>query len=112
MIIMPRQERRAYLSRLRPYMITSLILFGAGIAIGLMVVSYFPGLADHFEDAIAAFVKTFAGMPRLKLAGGDFCQQHAQNPAGDFTRSVVRYHSRVFSAGERHRSRRRLVALR
>ena len=69
MIIMPRQERRAYLSRLRPYMITSLgSLFGAGTAIGLMVVSYFPGLADHFEDAIAAFVKTFAGMPRLKLA--------------------------------------------
>jgi stage II sporulation protein M len=53
-------------------MITSLILFGAGTAIGLMVVSYFPGLADHFEDAIAAFVKTFAGMPRLKLAAAIF----------------------------------------
>lgn len=72
MIIMPRQERRAYLSRLRPYMVTSLILFGAGTAIGLMVVAYFPGLADHFEDAIAAFVKTFAGMPRLKLAAAIF----------------------------------------
>ncbi len=53
-------------------MITSLILFGAGIAIGLMVVAYFPGLADHFEETIAAFVKNFAGMPRLKLAGAIF----------------------------------------
>jgi stage II sporulation protein M len=72
MIIMPRQERRAYLGRLRPYIITSLVLFGAGTAIGLLVVSYFPGLADHFEETIAAFVKTFAGMPRLKLAAAIF----------------------------------------
>jgi stage II sporulation protein M len=72
MIIMPRQERRAYLGRLRPYIITSLVLFGAGTAIGLLVVSYFPGLADHFEETIAAFVKTFAGLPRLKLAAAIF----------------------------------------
>jgi stage II sporulation protein M len=72
MIIMPRQERRAYLGRLRPYIITSLVLFGAGTAIGLLVVSYFPGLADHFEETIAVFVKTFAGMPRLKLAAAIF----------------------------------------
>jgi len=72
MIIMLREERRAYLVRLHPYMIASLILFGAGTAIGLVVVSYFPGLADHFEETIAAFVKTFAGMPRLKLAAAIF----------------------------------------
>ena len=50
MIAMPRQERRAYLGRLRPYLTASVLLFTAGIVIGLMIVSSFPGLGDYFEQ--------------------------------------------------------------
>jgi stage II sporulation protein M len=72
MITMPRDERRAYLGRLRPYITASLLLFGAGIVIGLMVVSHFPALADHFEETLATFVKLFTGMSRFKLAAAIF----------------------------------------
>jgi stage II sporulation protein M len=72
MITMPREERRAYLARLRPYLTASVLLFGSGILIGLMIVSRFPGLGDSFEQTIGAFVKTFSGLPRLKLAAAIF----------------------------------------
>lgn len=71
-IIMPQEERRAYNARLWPYLKTSLVLFGAGIVVGLMVVSHFPALSDHFGETIATFVKVFSGMPRLNLAGAIF----------------------------------------
>lgn len=69
---MPQEERRAYNARLWPYLKTSLVLFGAGIVVGLMVVSHFPALSDHFGETIATFVKVFSGMPRLNLAGAIF----------------------------------------
>jgi stage II sporulation protein M len=72
MIIMPREECRSYLVELRPYLKISLIFFGIGIAIGLMIVSRYPGLADHFEDSVANFIRTFRGLPRLQLAGAIF----------------------------------------
>ena len=68
-MIMSRDERRAYTSRLQPYLLASLLLFGAGMAVGLMAVSYFPALSDHVEATITTFVGAFSGMPRLKLAG-------------------------------------------
>jgi stage II sporulation protein M len=78
MIFMSRLERRAYLIRLRPYFGASVLLFGAGTVVGLMVVYYFPELGDYFKETIAAFVKTFAGMPRLKLAGAIFVNNAAK----------------------------------
>jgi stage II sporulation protein M len=72
MITMPFDERRAYTGRLWPYLKASLILFGAGLVVGLMIVSHFPFLADHFEDTIASFVGIFSGMSRFKLAGAIF----------------------------------------
>jgi stage II sporulation protein M len=71
-MIMSRQERRAYRGRLRPYLTMSLLLFGAGIAVGLMVVSHLPALNDQFQQTITTFVSVFSGMPRLKLAGAIF----------------------------------------
>ena len=72
MLIMRREERRAYLRRLQPYIIASLTLFALGIAAGLLAVQRIPSLADHFQDTLANFVKLFAGMPPLQLAGAIF----------------------------------------
>jgi stage II sporulation protein M len=71
-MMMSRGERRAYMGRLRPYLTMSLLLFGAGIAVGLTVVSHFPALNDKFQQTITTFVSVFGGMPRLKLAGAIF----------------------------------------
>ena len=68
MLIMPRDERRAYLARLIPYLAGSLALFFLGAAAGLMIVRQVPDLADRFADTLAAFVKGFAGMPGWQLA--------------------------------------------
>ncbi len=72
MIIMPSQARRAYLGRLKPYLTTSLLLFGIGIVIGLMIMQRYPSLAGYFADTLANFVKNFAGMPRIQLAAAIF----------------------------------------
>jgi stage II sporulation protein M len=68
MLIMPREERRAYLTRLLPYVTGSLTLFTFGIVVGVASVYQVPALADHFAETLANFVKTFAGMPRWQLA--------------------------------------------
>jgi stage II sporulation protein M len=72
MISMPPAERRAYFYKLFPYLKTSLIFFGIGVLIGLMTVSRFPALVEHFEDSVANFIKTFRGMPKIQLAGAIF----------------------------------------
>ena len=72
MLIMPRHEQRLYLAQLAPYLRTSLLFFGIGIAIGLSIVLVFPAIANHFEDSVANFVKTFRGLPRIELAGAIF----------------------------------------
>jgi len=72
MIIMPREEYRSYLIELRPYLKTSVVFFVIGIAIGLMIVSRYPGLAGHFEDSVANFIRTFRGLPPFQLAGTIF----------------------------------------
>ena len=72
MLIMRSEERRAYTVGLYPYLSTSLAIFGAGFVIGLIIVSRFPPLTEYFQDTIATFVKLFAGIPRLKLAGAIF----------------------------------------
>jgi stage II sporulation protein M len=72
MIIMSRDERRAYLNRLYPYLKTSLAIFGSGIVIGLMSVTHFPELAGHFESSVVGFVKIFRGLSRFELAGAIF----------------------------------------
>jgi stage II sporulation protein M len=72
MVIMGSDERRAYTGHLYPYLKISLLIFGAGIVIGLMIVARFPALTDYFKETITTFVKVFAGMPRLKLAGAIF----------------------------------------
>jgi stage II sporulation protein M len=77
-VIMTGDERRAYIKRLRPYLMMSLFLFGAGFAAGLMVVSHYPALNDQFEQTITTFVSAFSGMPRLKLAGAIFLNNAAK----------------------------------
>jgi len=72
MIIMSSGERREYLRRLRPYLKTSLIIFGIGVIIGLMIVSSFPEIADQFQSSIAGFVKLFRGLSKLQLAAAIF----------------------------------------
>ena len=72
MLIMSRQQRRAYLTRLLPYLSGSLTLFTLGIVAGAVAVRQIPGLADHFVETLASFVKTFAGMPPWKLASAIF----------------------------------------
>src|SRR2546427_3056589 len=72
MIAMPAEERRAYLKRLYPYLKTSLVIFGSGIVIGLMAVSHFPLLAQHFESSVVDFVKLFHGLSKLELAAAIF----------------------------------------
>lgn len=68
MIIMSSAERRGYFLHLRPYLGTSLVIFGLGIIIGLMIVARFPEIADHFQASVIGFVKMFHGMPKLQLA--------------------------------------------
>ena len=72
MIIMSREERRAYLKRLYPYLKTSLVIFGSGIVIGLMSVTHFPDLAGRFESSVVGFVKMFRGLSRFELAAAIF----------------------------------------
>jgi stage II sporulation protein M len=72
MIIMSREERRAYLKRLYPYLKTSLVIFGSGIVIGLMSVTHFPELAGRFESSVVGFVKMFRGLARFELAAAIF----------------------------------------
>jgi len=69
---MPAEEIRAYLNRLRPYLITSIVLFGFGLVIGLMVVNRFPQMTDTFESSLAGFIKVFRGLPKLQLAAAIF----------------------------------------
>lgn len=71
-LIMPRHERRIYLAQLGPYLRTSLLFFAIGIAIGLAVVVVFPAIANHFEDSVGNFIKTFRGLPPIELAGAIF----------------------------------------
>lgn len=72
MMIMSREESRTYLVELRPYFKTSLIFFGIGIVIGLMIVSRFAGLADHFEESVTNFIRIFRGLPPLRLTAAIF----------------------------------------
>ena len=69
---MNRNERRAYLRELRPYLIASIIFFAIGTAIGAAVASRFPGLSDQFGDSIAGFLKTFRDLPKAQLAAAIF----------------------------------------
>jgi len=69
---MNRQERRVYLRELRPYLIASILFFAIGAVIGAAVASRFPGLADHFGDSVAGFLKTFRGLPKPQLAAAIF----------------------------------------
>jgi stage II sporulation protein M len=72
MIIMSREERRAYLKRLYPHLKTSLVIFGSGIVAGSMSVTLVPELAGHFESSVVGFVKIFHGLSKLQLAAAIF----------------------------------------
>ena len=69
---MNRHERNAYLGELRPYLIASIVFFAVGAVIGAAVASRLPGLADHFGDSVAGFLKTFHGLPKPQLAAAIF----------------------------------------
>ncbi len=65
-------EIRAYLIRLRPYLIASVVFFGVGFVIGLMIVNRFPQMADSFESSLTGFVKIFHGLPKFRLFAAIF----------------------------------------
>jgi len=69
---MPADEIRSYLNRLRPYLITSIVLFGAGLVIGLITVNRFPEMVEGFENSLVGFIKIFRGLPKLQLAAAIF----------------------------------------
>ena len=66
------QHLRAYIHRLGPYLITSIVLFSGGAAMGLVMVNQFPHMTDSLEDSLQAFVKSFHGLPKLQLAAAIF----------------------------------------
>jgi stage II sporulation protein M len=72
MLIMTRDEQRAYLRMLRPYILASLTLFAFGAIAGTIAVVRLPSLADHFQDTLANFVRMFAGMSAVELTGAIF----------------------------------------
>ncbi|HEY3167373.1 MAG TPA: stage II sporulation protein M, partial [Candidatus Binatia bacterium] len=47
-------------------------IFGTGLVIGLMAVSHFPEVADHFESSVVGFVKIFRGLSKFELAAAIF----------------------------------------
>ena len=69
---MPAEEIRSYVNRLRPYLVASIILFGAGLAIGWLTVDRFPQMVEAFENSLAGFIKIFRGLPKLQLAAAIF----------------------------------------
>jgi len=72
MVNTSREELRIYCARLRPFLITSLMMFGVGAIIGLMIVNRFPQLSVSFEESLNAFVTGFHGLPKTKLAAAIF----------------------------------------
>ncbi|MSP38620.1 MAG: stage II sporulation protein M [Deltaproteobacteria bacterium] len=70
--MMSLSEIRAYLTRLRPYLIASVVFFGVGFAIALMIVNRFPQMAESFETSLASFVKNFRGLPKFGLFAAIF----------------------------------------
>ena len=86
---MNRNERRAYLRELRPYLIASIIFFAIGTAIGAAVASRFPGLADQFGDSIAGFLKTFRDLPKAQLAAAIFLNNSVKTLAAILLGLVV-----------------------
>jgi stage II sporulation protein M len=72
MIFMPRAGRRAYLTRLMPYLGGSITLFFLGAGAGVAIVYQVPELAEYFADNLATFVTGFANMPPWRLAGAIF----------------------------------------
>ena len=68
MLIMSREERRAYRAQLAPYLCASLVFFLVGAGAGLVIVNEMPDLANRFVENLAGFVKGFAGMAPWQLA--------------------------------------------
>jgi stage II sporulation protein M len=69
---MTSQEQPRYLRRLGAYFVTSVILFGVGMVVGVTMISHFPGLARQLEGSLAGFVKIFRHLPPLQLAAAIF----------------------------------------
>ena len=99
MIAMPAEERRAYLKRLFPCLKTSLVIFGSGIVIGLMAVSHFPLLAQHFESSVVGFVKNFRGLSKLELAAAIFLNNTLKTVLAIFLGSLFGIIPAVFLLG-------------
>ncbi|MBM2803302.1 MAG: hypothetical protein HW419_1195 [Deltaproteobacteria bacterium] len=66
------QQLRAYWHRLRPYLITSIVLFSVGVVVGLLIVNRFPHMMDSVEESLGAFIRQFRGLPKLELAAAIF----------------------------------------
>ena len=65
---MSAEEIRAYFKRLRPYFLTSLVLFSVGFILGVVASARFPELTAGFATSLGGFVKLFHGLSKLQLA--------------------------------------------
>ena len=65
---MSAEEIRVYFKRLRPYFVTSLVLFCGGFVLGAAAVANSPELSAGFTKSLAGFIKLFHGLSKLQLA--------------------------------------------
>lgn len=96
MLIMPSEERRAYVRRLLPFISASLTLFASGIVLGVVVAYRIPGLADRFADSLANFVQMFSAMPPWKLAGAIFLNNAAKTLLAILLGTVIGFVPGIF----------------
>ncbi len=62
------QEQGCYLRELTPYLITSVLLMGAGIVLGLVAAVYSPSMVTLLREPLTEFVKMFLGLPKVYMA--------------------------------------------
>jgi stage II sporulation protein M len=55
-------------SRLRPFVIASVLIFCAAAFTGSFAIIYFPDLANRLQDLLKEFAEMFRGLPRFQLA--------------------------------------------
>lgn len=67
-----------YVGRLRPYLLTSLMIFVLGIGLGHWVNDQVPDLASRLENSLRGFVEGFRGLPAWKLVGAIFLNNAAK----------------------------------
>jgi stage II sporulation protein M len=61
------KEQVQYFHRLRSYLLTSVVLLGLGVLVGVAIIAYYTGAAQQLENELSGFVKIFRELPKLQL---------------------------------------------